>query len=144
MKRILNLVIHNRNTKSFKKSLEKFDIYPHPCGFLTEDPSADLFINRGFYSNQPIGYGDEKMIDCKDCKELVLDLLSYDETTDKNQWFMFDNTDVFGESGCKEMFKCRNKSIEVEMCYDMLFIYCTRASVEQIVEYYLTKDKDGC
>ena len=141
MKRILNLVIHKRNTKSFKKSLEKLDIYPHPCGFFTENRNADLFINRGFYSNQPIGYEDEKMIDCKGCKELVLDLLSYDETTDKDQWFMFDDTDVFGEDGYKGMFKCSNKSIEVEMCYDMQFVFCTRASVEQIVEYYLTKDE---
>ena len=128
------------NTVKIKRLLEKLNIHPHPGGYISDNPKVYLFINRGFYSQTPIGYQEEldNSIDVKGHEQLTVDLLNIKTDTDKNQWFWFDNIEDYGEEkGWRGMYKCRSSSIEIDLCYDMMFTYCTRATQQQIVDYYL-------
>ena len=130
------------NTVKIKRLLEKLNIHPHPHsgGYFSDDPKVYIFINRGFYSQIPIGYQEEldSSIDVEGDEQLTIDLLNMTTDTDKNQWFWYDDTEVYGEDrGSRGMYKCRSSSIEIDLCYDMLFTWCTRATPQQIVDYHL-------
>lgn len=136
----INLVIHDNNTDSFKRELEKLGVLPHPCGLHTKIKQDKLFINRGFYSNIFIGYEEEeKIIDCSNYKNLVIDLIKYNPNIDKDQWFVFDDTEYRNEGGIRFFFKCKSKSIEIDLCYDMMFTFCDRLTIDQIVDHYLNE-----
>lgn len=128
------------NTVKIKRLLEKLNIHPHPGGYISDNPKVYLFVNRGFYSQTPIGYQEDldNSIDVEGHEQLTVDLLNMKTDTDKNQWFWFDDTEDLGEDkGSRGMYKCRSSSIEVDLCYDMMFVWCTRATPQQIVDYYL-------
>ena len=130
------------NTVKIRKLLEKLNIYPHPNsrGYFSDDPKVRIFINRGFYSQIPIGYQEEldSSIDVEGNEQLTIDLLNMKTDTDKNQWFWYDDTECYGEDrGSRGMYKCRSSSIEIDLCYDMMFTWCTRATPQQIVDYHL-------
>lgn len=137
----INLVIHNSNISSFKKKLESLGISPHPCGSHTNNKHDSLYIiNNEFYSNTPINCegGIRDTIDCKECRDLVIDLVKYNINLDKGQWFIFDDTEyVESDRACRFFYKCRSDSIEIDLCYDMMFTFCTRATIKQVVDYYL-------
>lgn len=133
-------IINVPNTVKIKRLLEKLNIHPHPGGYISDNPKVYLFINRGFYSQTPIGYQEEldSSIDVEGHEQLAVDLLNMKTDTDKNQWFWYDDTEGYGEDkGSRGMYKCRSSSIEIDMCYDMMFTWCTRATPQQIVDYYL-------
>ena len=133
-------IINVPNTVKIKRLLEKLNIHPHPGGYISDNPKVYLFINRGFYSQTPIGYQEEldNSIDVEGHEQLTIDLLNMKTDTDKNQWFWYDDTDCYGEDrGSRGMYKCRSSSIEIDLCYDMMFTWCTRATPQQIVDYYL-------
>lgn len=81
-----------KDTPELRDKLKEIGINPHPC--IAPKCVDYLFVNRGFYSRNEIGYEEETRaaIDCGINEELFLALAALRIDTDKYQWF----TDVSG------------------------------------------------
>lgn len=74
-----------------------------------------------------------KSIDCDIDIRLFMDLAEMREDTDKNQWFIYDDTEWNIDQPQKFLFKCTTDSIEEYMKEDMKYLDCKRASIEEIL-----------
>lgn len=79
-------------------------------------------------------------IDCGTNEELFLAIAALRDDTDKNQWFVYDNTDYADEQE-KEIayFICKQDSIKDEMCINSMYADCHKATIQELIEYF--KDK---
>ena len=76
-----------KNTSELRKKLEELGYNRHPS---YNDNGQYLYLNRGFYHTNVVGYSEEieRMIDCGTNEELFLALAALRDDTDKNQWFI--------------------------------------------------------
>lgn len=83
-----------KDTQELRDKLKEIGIMPHPCIIHKNIPY--LFVNRGFYSRNEIGYKEEidESIDCGTNEKLFLAIAALQNDTDKNQW-MTDGSDDF-------------------------------------------------
>lgn len=79
-------------------------------------------------------------IDCGTNEDLFLAIAALRDDTDKNQWFVYDNTDYADEQE-KEItyFICKQDSIKDEMCINSMYADCHKATVKELIEHF--KDK---
>lgn len=101
-----------------------------------------IFVNGGFYSTNDFGTDEEieDAIDCGTNEDLFLAIAALRDDTDKNQWFVYDNTDYADEQE-KEIayFICKQDSIKDEMCINSMYADCHKATIQELIEYF--KDK---
>lgn len=88
-----------KDTQELRDKLKDIGLQPHPC--IASKSGTYLFINRGFYSGNEIGYQEEieRAIDCGENEELFLAIAALRDDTDKNQWFILDYDDIWPEVG---------------------------------------------
>ena len=75
-----------KNTPELRKKLEELGYNQHPSYY---DNGQHLYLNRGFYHTNVVGYTEEikRMIDCGTDEELFLALAALRDDTDYMQWF---------------------------------------------------------
>lgn len=80
-----------KNTSEIRKKLEELGYNQHPSYV---NNGQYLYLNRGFYHTDVIGYSEEieRMIDCGTNEELFLALAALRDDTNKNQWFIAQGT----------------------------------------------------
>ena len=80
-----------KNTPELKKKLEELGHNQHPSYV---NNGQYLYLNRGFYHTNVVGYNEEieRMIDCGTNEELFLALAALRDDTNKNQWFIAQGT----------------------------------------------------
>lgn len=88
-----------KDTQELRDKLKEIGLEPHPC--IMPKACAFLFVNRGFYSRNEIGYQEEieKAIDCGENEQLFLALAALRDDTDSDQWFILDYNDTWPEAG---------------------------------------------
>lgn len=120
-------------TPQLIQMLENIGIKKHPSIMLIYR-QENLYVNRGFYSNYPIGYQEEieMSIDCGTNEQLFLAISSLRNDTDKNQWF----TDGVNWVLCDE-FKFSSYWVYNDINISLDTIH--KATVEELIEHF--KDK---
>lgn len=79
-------------------------------------------------------------IDCGKNEELFLAIAALRDDTDKNQWFVYDNSDLADEEEiCRFFFICEDDDIKTFMNLDVMYTDCHKATVNELIEHF--KDK---
>lgn len=81
-----------------------------------------------------------KTIDCGINDELFISLASLRDDTDKNQWFIYDNSDwADKDESTRKFILCTEDKIENFMCIDCMWNDCKRATTEELIDYFNNK-----
>ena len=88
-----------KNTPELRKELDVLGYNRHPS---YSDNVQYLYLNRGFYHTNVVGYTEEieRMIDCGTNEELFLALSALRDDSDYMQWFVYPKTQTKRISGC--------------------------------------------
>ena len=128
-----------KDNQELRDRLKRIGLQPHPC--IMPKSSEYIFVNRGFYSRNEIGYQEEieRAIDCGTNEDLFLAIAALRDDTDKNQWFVYDYDDNWKEVGDYA------KKGDFVLCTTDKY-YCGtdvrsahKATVEELIEHF--KDK---
>lgn len=123
-----------KDTQELRDKLKEIGIIPHPC--IVHKSIPYLFVNRGFYSRNEIGYKEEidESINCGTNEELFLAIAALRYDTDKNQWFVHKSkshwwfcTDF---DSFKEDYESSNEDSELK------FEDFHKATVEELIEHF--------
>lgn len=121
-----------RDTQELRDKLKEIGLEPHPC--IMPKACAFLFVNRGFYSRNEIGYQEEieRAVDCGENEELFLAIVALRNDIDKNQWFTDNNIWVL----CKDIkfssyWVYNNINVNLDTIH--------KATVEELIEHFKNK-----
>lgn len=126
-----------KDTQELRDKLKEIGLVPHPC--IVPKACAYLFVNRGFYSRNGIGYQEEveRAIDCGENEDLFLAIAALRDDSDYMQYFI-----------CADDFVLCDRDDWVDM-YSVLHSgekysieeldNAHKASVEELIEHF--KDK---
>lgn len=123
-----------KNTPELIKKLEELGYNRHPS---YGDNGQYLYLNRGFYHTNVVGYSEEieRMIDCGTNEELFIALAALRNDTDVNQWFVMDVEEYMDiNQGDWFIATDRNKGKHIGTQIEPM--YCHKASVEEIIEHF--------
>lgn len=83
------------------------------------------------------GFYPENAIDCGENENLFLAIAALRNDSDINQWFVYNNTDWENED-LKEItfFLCKEKNVKSEMCCNLLYNDCRKATVEELIKHF--------
>lgn len=141
-----------KDTQELRDKLKEIGLQPHPC--IAHKNISYLFVNRGFYSRNEIGYQEEieSAIDCGTNEELFLAIAALRDDSDKNQWFVLDTHLSFNpNANCIEyskgnFIKCGRDKWNVDFNEDgtpcefsSKNIPAHKATVNELIEHF--KDK---
>lgn len=118
-----------KDTQELRDKLKEIGLKPHPC--IMPKACAFLFVNRGFYSRNEIGYQEEieRAVDCGENEELFLAIAALRNDIDKNQWFTDNNIWVL----CKDIkfssyWVYNNINVNLDTIH--------KATVEELIEHF--------
>lgn len=128
-----------KDTQELRDKLKEIGLEPHPC--IMPKACDFLFVNRGFYSRNEIGYQEEveRAIDCGTNEELFLALAALQDNSDENQWFMMD-LDVYLNINKGDWFKATNIEGGFHVGTQIEPMYCHKATVEELIEHFKIGD----
>lgn len=114
-----------KDTQELRDKLKEIGINPYPC--IVPKCINYLFVNRGFYSRNEIGYKEEidSAIDCGANEDLFLALAALRNDSDYMQYF------IAAESG-KPML-CTKENIEDHTVWHELY---RKMTAEELVDYF--------
>ena len=114
-----------KDTQELRDKLKEIGLEPHPC--IMRKACAFLFVNRGFYSRNEIGYQEEieKAIDCGENEELFLAIAALRDDNDFMQYFKATEDD--------RLLLCRVKYIED--CTTFYELY-RKLTPEELIEHF--------
>ena len=118
-----------KNTPELRKKLEVLGYNQHPSYIENEQY---LYLNRGFYHIDVIGYSEEieRMIDCGDNEKLFFALAALRDDTDKNQWIIDEANECFGVD---DSWMICDKD---DMNDRVVYTHYRKATVEEIIERF--------
>lgn len=114
-----------KDTQELRDKLKEIGLEPHPC--IMPKACAFLFVNRGFYSQNEIGYQEEieKAIDCGENEELFLAIAALRDDDDFMQYFKAAEAD--------RLLLCRVKYIEDCTTFHELY---RKLTPEELIEHF--------
>lgn len=114
-----------KDTQELRDKLKEIGLDPHPC--IMPKACAFLFVNRGFYSRNEIGYQEEieKAIDCGENEELFLAIAALRDDNDFMQYFKAAEAD--------RLLLCRVKYIEDCTTFHELY---RKLTPEELIEHF--------
>lgn len=114
-----------KDTQELRDKLKEIGLEPHPC--IMPKACAFLFVNRGFYSRNEIGYQEEieKAIDCGENEELFLAIAALRDDNDFMQYFKAAEAD--------RLLLCRVKYIEDCTTFHELY---RKLTPEELIEHF--------
>ena len=116
-----------KNTPELRKKLEILGYNQHPSYIENEQY---LYLNRGFYHIDVIGYSEEieRMIDCGDNEELFLALAALRDDSNDYQWFIWQDEVDEGDSW--------RQYIPGEKWQEWWWFEVKKATPEEIIEHF--------
>lgn len=114
-----------KDTQELRDKLKEIGLEPHPC--IAPKTGTYIFVNRGFYSGNEIGYQEEieKAIDCGENEELFLAIAALRDDNDFMQYFKAAEAD--------RLLLCRVKYIED--CTTLHELY-RKLTPEELIEHF--------
>lgn len=114
-----------KDTQELRDKLKEIGLDPHPC--IMPKACAFLFVNRGFYSRNEIGYQEEieKAIDCGENEELFLAIAALRDDNDFMQYFKAAEVD--------KLLLCRVKYIEDYTTFHELY---RKLTPEELIKHF--------
>ena len=114
-----------KDTQELRDKLKEIGLEPHPC--IMPKACAFLFVNRGFYSRNEIGYQEEieKAIDCGENEELFLAIAALRDDNDFMQYFKAAEAD--------RLLLCRVKYIEDCTTFHELY---RKLTPEELIKHF--------
>lgn len=114
-----------KDTQELRDKLKEIGLEPHPC--IAPKTGTYIFVNRGFYSGNEIGYQEEieKAIDCGENEELFLAIAALRDDDDFMQYFKAAEAD--------RLLLCRVKYIEDCTTFHELY---RKLTPEELIEYF--------
>lgn len=98
-------------------------MYPYSTiDFLWSNQGHDDVVNNG-------------VIDCGTNEELFLAIAALRDDTDKNQWFIHDDSD-WNNTPSIFWYKCEEDSIIEDLAYNLMFNDCKKATVQELIEHF--------
>lgn len=130
-----------KNTESLRENLEKLG---YKCNCKFDSNMLWIVGNNYFCSNQMLLNNREigdlvfDKICCGTNEELFLAIAALRNDSDINQWFVYDNTDWENKEDLKEItfFLCKEKNVKSEMCCNLLYNDCRKATVEELIKHF--------
>lgn len=131
-----------KNTESLRENLEKLG---YKCNCKFDSNMLWIVGNNYFCSNQILLNNREigdlvfDKICCGTNEELFLAIAALRDDSDINQWFVYNNTDWENEEDLKEItfFLCKEKTVKSEMCCNLLYNDCRKATVEELIKHFI-------
>lgn len=123
-----------KDTQELRDKLKEIDINPRPC--IVPKCIKYLFVNRGFYSRNEIGYEEEidSAIDCGTNEELFLALAALRNDSDYMQYFVCGNSFVLCDrEGWLDMYSVLHSGgkYSIEELDN-----AHKATVEELIEHF--------
>lgn len=114
-----------KDTQELRDKLKEIGINPYPC--IVPKCINYLFVNRGFYSRNEIGYKEEidSAIDCGTNEELFLALAALRDDSDYMQYFIAAESD--------KPTLCTKENIEDHTVWHELY---RKMTAEELVDYF--------
>lgn len=114
-----------KDTQELRDKLKEIGINPYPC--IVPKYINYLFVNRGFYSRNEIGYKEEidSAIDCGTNEELFLALAALRDDSDYMQYFIAAESD-------KPML-CTKGNLEDHTVWHELY---RKMTAEELVDHF--------
>ena len=130
-----------KNTELLRENLEKLG---YKCNCKFDSNMLWIVGNNYFCSNQMLLNNREigdlvfDKICCGTNEELFLAIAALRDDSDINQWFVYNNTDWENEEDLKEItfFLCKEKNVKSEMCCNLLYNDCRKATVEELIKHF--------
>ena len=95
---------------------------------------SDRYIIDAF-DNGYISHFNKIMIDCGTNEELFLAIAALRDDTDRNQWFVHDDSD-WNDKQNIFWYKCEEDSIIEDLAYNLMFNDCHKATVQELIEHF--------
>jgi len=124
-----------KNTPELVKNLEEMGYNVVSFGVINifnEKPYLLSDTNGGIYGMYDIEKG---CIDCETNDELFLAIAALRDDTDKNQWFVHDDSD-WNDKQNIFWYKCEEDSIIEDLAYNLMFNDCHKATVQELIEHF--------
>lgn len=114
-----------KDTQELRDKLKQIGLHPHPC--ILPKSCAYLFVNRGFYSRNEIGYQEEvgRAFDCGENEELFLAIAALRDDNDFMQYFKAAEAD--------RLLLCRAKYIEDCTTFHELY---RKLTPKELIEHF--------
>lgn len=129
-----------KDTQELRDKLKEIGLEPHPC--IMPKACDFLFVNRGFYSRNEIGYQEEveRAIDCGTNEELFLALAALQDDSDENQWFVYPKENHWFKCYDNNIEEVRNEPSTRMSCQAAWFYESHKATVEELIEHFKIGD----
>lgn len=130
-----------KNTPEIITMLENIGIRSHPSNILIYS-NEFIYVNRGFYSNFPIGYQEEieRSIDCGVNETLFLALAALRSDTCKYQYFVADEETTLNDAlhiTKGFMFMCCTHDGTI---FPDITVKMHKATVQELIEHFSKKE----
>lgn len=104
--------------------------------FYPINPDLIFISKSGFYCVGGVSLKGQVGRVCNTV-EALLALAALSDETDKYQWFIYDDSGwQEPESAQRFWYQCESDKIEHELAYDLMYTSCTKATIEEILEYF--------
>lgn len=125
-----------KDTQELRDKLKEIGLEPHPC--IMPKACAFLFVNRGFYSRNEIGYQEEieRAIDCGGNEELFLAIAALQDDTDSDQWFVHQESNTWFVCDYYDIEAERNSPTTRNSCQAAWFYNSHKATVKELIEHF--------
>ncbi|ROS92299.1 hypothetical protein EEL36_08730 [Muribaculaceae bacterium Isolate-043 (Harlan)] len=80
--------------------------------------------------------------DCKDNEDLFFALAAIRDDSDINQWFIYDNRHWNDKDPQRFWFICKRDKIEDDMCIDLMYNDCEKATDTELKVHFNDGDDD--
>ena len=133
----------SKNTPELRKKIEELGYYRHPSYV---DNGQYLYLNRGFYHTNVVGYSEEidRMVDCGENEDLFLALAALRDDTPINSFY------YYKERLCKcEKLELKDLNFNIARYYykcrcidNPMICFCCeekdlhKATIEEIKEHF--------
>ena len=124
-----------KNTPELVKRLEELG---YKASFSARNGYGEyLYAFNGIVVGGEYNAYDERagFIDCNDSEELFLAISALRDDTDKNQWFVHDDSD-WNDKQNIFWYKCEEDSIIEDLAYNLMFNDCHKATVQELIEHF--------
>lgn len=117
--------------------IESYEDVPDTWNTVAE-PEADY---AGIWNSEPKGDFAKRCIDCGTNEDLFLAIAALRDDTDRNQWFVYDNSEWANDNEKERVFLlCKEDKIETFACIDLMYKDCHKATVQELIEHFNTEE----
>lgn len=137
--------IHESNPRIWRKLIH-FGLHPNAClptmTARSKENKICTVVERGSFFCIKEDNLLDYIYDCKDNEDLFFALAAIRDDSDINQWFIYGNRHWNDKDPQRFWFICKRDKIEDDMCIDLMYNDCEKATDTELKVHFNDGDDD--